>query len=176
MNRSFGAEEHESTHRHTDATPLTDVEKEAIVKFIQAADAIARALAADDLARFNAVTPNIKSATESLTAALAHRSELAPLLGKLAPTGRLSTATDLPAARKTFHAFSTAATALASALHQLKGMPPFDVFECPMVDQGVPGAPKRGRWLQIAGREMANPFMGRRMAECGEKIELPKAP
>ena len=46
-----------------------------------------------------------------------------------------------------------------------------EVFECPMVNKVVPGAPKKGRWVQLAGTEIRNPYMGVEMSDCGSKIE-----
>ena len=47
----------------------------------------------------------------------------------------------------------------------------FDLFECPMVDRAIPGVPKKGRWVQVAGREMANPYFGAEMLDCGVKVK-----
>ncbi len=40
-----------------------------------------------------------------------------------------------------------------------------------MVDQAIPGVPKKARWIQTGGREMRNPFFGKEMLDCGEEIK-----
>ena len=39
-----------------------------------------------------------------------------------------------------------------------------------MVDKAIPGAAKRGRWLQLGGRPGLNPFFGKEMQDCANKI------
>ena len=40
-----------------------------------------------------------------------------------------------------------------------------------MVDESIPGAPKKGRWIQTGARSMGNPYFGSEMLECGEEIK-----
>ena len=40
-----------------------------------------------------------------------------------------------------------------------------------MVNEAIPGAPKKARWIQTGGRAMANPFFGKEMPDCGEEIK-----
>jgi Cu(I)/Ag(I) efflux system membrane fusion protein len=40
-----------------------------------------------------------------------------------------------------------------------------------MVDEAIPGVPKKARWIQTGGRAMANPFFGAEMLECGKEIK-----
>jgi Cu(I)/Ag(I) efflux system membrane fusion protein len=70
-----------------------------------------------------------------------------------------------------FHPFSTAAVALLEPFRKGDKPAQAEVFECPMVDKAVPGAPKKGRWLQLAGTDIRNPYMGVEMADCGIKIQ-----
>ena len=77
---------------------------------------------------------------------------------------------DIHAARVAFHAFSTAGTGVLELLKAAPELPDYQVWECPMVDQAIPDAPKRGRWLQTGGRPGYNPFFGAEMLECGKQV------
>jgi Cu(I)/Ag(I) efflux system membrane fusion protein len=164
MNRSFAPS--------LSSAAFTDAQKKAIESFVESADAIAAALAKDDLAAFNRSGPTAMPATEALVAALKDRNELTESLKKLHDSQHLHNAADLVAARTMFHPFSTAAVALLEPLRKNIHPPALEVFECPMVDKVVPGAPKKGRWLQAAGTGIRNPYMGVAMSGCGAKIEL----
>lgn len=176
MNRSFVAEE------SGDAVPpappasdaaraLTDAQRKAVEVFVASADQIAQALASDDLADFNAVSPNIVPAIDGLTRALHDRPELTESLRKLTDAQHLHDAKDLASARKAFHSFSVAATAVLEPIRKTSGAPAFTLWECPMVDQAVPGVPKKGRWIQVASRKIQNPFFGKEMLECGVPVK-----
>ena len=165
MNRSFSASP-------TKAAPaLNDAQRMAVESFTKAADAISTALSKDDLAAFNKASPEAMPATEALAAALADRTDLADAVKKLSDARHLHNAADLAAARKLFHPFSTAAVALLEPLRKGDKPVTLEVFECPMVNKAVPGAPKKGRWLQLAGTTIRNPYMGVEMFDCGTKIE-----
>ncbi len=168
MNRSFSI----APEMSTNATPtLNEAQFQAVETFVRSADAIAAALAKDDLAAFNKVSPEAMPATEALAVALAARPELADVLKKLSDVRRFNVAADLAAARHEFYSFSTAAVAVLQPLR--KGGKPveIEVFECPMVNKVVPDAPKKGRWLQLAGSEIRNPYFGVEMLDCGVKIK-----
>ncbi len=168
MNRSFSAQ---PAMPMKVAPALTDAQRRAVETFTKAADAIGAALAKDDLAAFNQAGADAMPATEALASALADHTELSPTLQQLSAARHLHGATDLAAARKLFHPFSTAAVALLEPL-QSGGTPEtVEIFECPMVNQSVPGAPKKGRWLQLAGTNIRNPFFGAEMLDCGVKVK-----
>ena len=78
---------------------------------------------------------------------------------------------DLKSARIAFHKFSMAATTALEPLREAGQTPEFKIYECPMVDESIPGAPKKGRWIQTGARSMANPFFGSEMLECGKEIK-----
>ena len=168
MNRSFSTQ---PAMPMKTAPALTEAEKQAVEVFVKAADAVAAPLAKDDLAAFNAAGPAVMPATEALAAALKDHAELAPMLKTLSDARHLHGAADLAAARKLFHPFSTAAVALLEPLRKGGALETVEVFECPMVDKAVPGAPKKGRWLQLAGTEIRNPFFGAEMLDCGVKLK-----
>ena len=127
--------------------------------FVRVADAIAAALSKDDLAAFQTAAKGAHAATKTLADAFP------AFTSSLETADQLRTAHDLAAARKLFHAFSVA------ALAKLPADKSFDIFECPMVDQIVPGVPPKGRWLQASGTHMRNPYFGSEMLECGQKVQ-----
>jgi Cu(I)/Ag(I) efflux system membrane fusion protein len=168
MNRSFSAQ---PAMPMTAGPALTHAQHKAVEAFTKIADSIAAALAKDDLAAFNQVGPDAMPATEALATSLADRADVADPLKKLSDARHLHGAADLETARKMFLAFSTAAVAVLEPLR--KGDKPaiVEVFECPMVDKAVPGTPKKGRWLQLAGTSIRNPYFGGEMLDCGVKVK-----
>ena len=164
MNRSFAPAAMPSS-------VLTVAEQKAVESFVKAADAVAAALAKDDLAAFNLAGPAVMPASEAIADALKGHTELAAALKTLSDASHLHGAADLAAARKMFHPFSNAAVALLEPLRKGDKPAAIEVFECPMVNKVVPGAPKKGRWVQLAGTEIRNPYMGVEMSDCGSKIE-----
>jgi len=172
MNRAFAQPpEHPAPGMTTNAMPLTDAQKQAVEGFVKAADAISASLAKDDVAQFNAVGPEAMKATDALVEALKERKDLEDILKHLSDARHLHGAADLAAARKMFHPFSNAAARVLDMLGSVSGSPPFELFECPMVDRAVPGVPKKGRWVQAAGRDIANPYFGPDMLDCGVKVK-----
>ncbi|MCI0538850.1 MAG: efflux RND transporter periplasmic adaptor subunit [Verrucomicrobiales bacterium] len=172
MNRAFAqAPEHSAPDITTNSMPLTEAQKQAISAFVKAADAVSAALAQDDVAQFNAVGPEAMKATEGLVEALKDRKNLEDILEHLADARHLHGAADVAAARKAFHPFANAAARVLEMSASASGSPPFELFECPMVDRAVPGVPKKGRWVQAAGRDIANPYFGADMLDCGVKVK-----
>jgi Cu(I)/Ag(I) efflux system membrane fusion protein len=173
MNRAFAPAPHGAPPALPLSTaPLNHTQQAALEEFIRAADAVAAALARDDLQPFNAAGPGVERATDALVQALHGRRELADILKHLAEARHLYGAADLAAARALFHPFANAAARLVELLAQAPGMPAFELFECPMVDRAIPGVPAKGRWVQAPGRALANPYFGAQMLECGAKVKL----
>ncbi len=171
MNRSFAAPaEQPEPGMMTNVVALSKQQKEAVMAFVKVADSISDALAKDDLVQFNKVGPDAMKATETVVQALKDRPELADLLEHLNQARHLHGAADLAAARKAFHPFSNAAAGIMANLRKAPDAPPLEIFECPMVDQAIPGVPKKGRWVQSAGRDLANPYFGSEMLDCGLKV------
>ena len=172
MNRAFAqAPEHSAPGMMTNSMPLTDAQKQAVETFVKVADAVSAALAKDDVKQFNAAGADAMKATEAVVEALKDRKELADVLKHLSDARHLHGAADLAAARKMFHPFSNAAARLLEMIGSAPGSPPFDLFECPMVDRAIPGVPKKGRWVQTAGRDIGNPYFGAEMLDCGTKVK-----
>jgi Cu(I)/Ag(I) efflux system membrane fusion protein len=167
MNRSFmSAPEREAPT--TPSEPLNADQKAAITEFVQVADAMAKGLAADDLKAFNEASQPAMATTEKLTKALEGRSDN---LGGLADSRHFHGFDDIAEARKAFHRFSQAASAVLEPLRRMEGTPQFHLWECPMVDRAIPGVPKKARWLQAGDRPGANPYFGAEMLECGKEIQ-----
>lgn len=172
MNRAFAAAPEHETTRMTNTVPLTPAQQEALKMFVKVADDISAALAKDNVGQFNNVGPSAMQATETVVEAFKDRPELADILKHLSDARHLHEANDVAAARKAFHPFANAASRFLEMLAKSEGVPPFEVFECPMVDQAIPGVPKKGRWVQAAGRDIANPYFGAEMLDCGVKVKL----
>ena len=110
------------------------------------------------------------SATEALTTAFKERDDLKDILSHVSEAMHLHNAPDLAGARKAFHAFANAAAKTLELLQPTANVPAFQIFECPMVDKAVPGAPSRGRWVQGASNSILNPYFGKSMSDCGKRI------
>ena len=150
---------------------LTDSQQAAIRDFLKVADRMAAALSLDDLPAFNEASASAMDLTSVLTAALKDRTGLGGALEKLEAARHFHGLQDLKEARKSFYAFTTAATAVLQPLRGTGGIPEFQVWQCAMVDEAVEGAFKEGRWLQTEGRPGHNPFFGKSMLKCAEEIK-----
>jgi Cu(I)/Ag(I) efflux system membrane fusion protein len=147
---------------------LTGEQTKAITAFIKVADAMAAALGADDLTTFRPASEAAMTTTEAMVKLLP------PNVGNpddLDKARHFHGIEDLPSARAAFHKFSVAATAVLEPLRKTADTPAFQVYECGMVNQAIPGAPQKARWIQTGGRKMRNPFFGKEMPDCGEEIK-----
>ncbi|MGL4401882.1 MAG: efflux RND transporter periplasmic adaptor subunit [Luteolibacter sp.] len=147
---------------------LNDEQKKSIADFINLADAMASALAADDLAKFNTVSEPAMNLTGAMVELL--RPDVANL-DDLDKARHFHGLDDIKSARIAFHKFSVPATAVLEPLQRAGQTLEFQIYECPMVDQGIPGVPKKARWIQTGKRQIANPFFGSEMLECGKEIK-----
>lgn len=170
MNRAFVPAAARAMEAPAGPAPVGD-ELKAMQDFIALADGMAAALSADDLDSFNKASVPAMAITDALLKVLKSRAGTAPDLTKLEAARQFHSSPDLKAARKAFHAFTTAATAVMEPLRQSHGAPGFQIWECSMVDQAVEGAPKAGRWIQTGARPGHNPFFGKEMLECAEEIK-----
>ncbi|PTX97472.1 hypothetical protein DB346_20980 [Verrucomicrobia bacterium LW23] len=166
MNRTYA-----SAPAPSKSAALTEEQRKATEQFIALAAAMSEALAADDLTAFNKASEPAMDITGSFVKAV-RPLELAPdALAKLNNASHFHGFSEIAKAREAFHAFSMAATAAVQPLKNQDGAPPFSVWECPMVDEAVPGAAKKGRWLQPPGKPCRNPFFGKEMLECGQEVK-----
>ena len=150
---------------------LAGPQQEAIQKFVKVADSMAATLAADDLAAFNKASETAMLTTASLTESLAGVPGTKENLEALSNARHFHGFEDMKLARAAFHKFILAATNVLEPLRTAKGFPDMQIWECPMVDQAIPGAPKKGQWIQTNGRPIGNPFFGASMLECGKEIK-----
>lgn len=167
MNRSFMSPP-EKTPVAAPLAELTEEQKNSITDLIKVADAMAAALAADDLAKFNTASEPAMNITGAMVKLLRPNVEN---LDDLDKARHFHGFDDIKSARIAFHKFSVAATAALEPLRKAGQTLEFQIYECPMVDEGIPGAPKKGRWIQTGGRSMGNPFFGSEMLECGKEIK-----
>jgi Cu(I)/Ag(I) efflux system membrane fusion protein len=142
---------------------LNEEQKKSIAEFIKVADAMAAALAKDDLAAFNKASEPAMNVTGAMVKLLK--------IDDLDKVRHFHGFDDLKAARTAFHKFITAAVAALEPLRKAGKTPEFQIYECGMVDDAIPGVPKKARWIQAGGRTMANPFFGAEMLDCGKEIK-----
>lgn len=150
---------------------LDTAQKDSMRAFLKVADEMAAALAADDLRTFNLVSEPAMSRTAQFVEILGPQPGLEKPMSELYESRHFHGFEDLAAARAAFHKFSTAAAQVLEPLVAVKDAPPFQVWECTMVNQIIEGAPPKGRWVQTGGRPGANPFFGKDMLECAKEIK-----
>jgi membrane fusion protein, copper/silver efflux system len=174
MNRSF------STPMAPPMTPetpvgelprLTDTQRDAVNEFFKLADALADALAADDLEKFNSEATKAHDAAAVLFTAFTGSETWLPLVKQVEAASHLAKVTDLKEARRSFYPLSTATVALAQAARRNNGMlAELKVFRCPMTKESFPGAPNRAEWIQLKP-EVRNPWFGAEMLDCGSEVK-----
>ncbi len=179
MNRAFMAAPEETTPAPAAQTELSEGRKQSVAEFLKLADAMAAALAKDDLAAFNTASEPAMAVTGRFLEAGRDLSPKGP--GGGAGDAKLSDDLDkarhfhgfgdIKSARAAFHKFSVAAAAALEALRKTGQTPDFRIYECGMVDEAIPGVPKKARWIQTGGRPLANPFFGAEMLKCGKEIK-----
>lgn len=167
MNRAFMSPP-EAAMPVTTQTALNKEQKKSIADFIKVADAMAAALAADDLAKFNTASEPAMNITGAMVKLLRPNVDNLDALDKARHFHGFE---DLKSARIAFHKFAVAATAALEPLRKAGQTPDFQIYECGMVDEAIPDVPKKARWIQTGGRSMANPFFGAEMLECGKEIK-----
>ena len=150
---------------------LSDAQKTAITNFVKVADAMAAALAIDNLSAFTTASGDAMETSAAMLRQLRTQGTDAKALDALDQARHFHGIADLKSARVAFHQFSVAASAVLGPLRKAGGMPEFQLYECGMVDQAIPGVPRQARWIQSRGRELKNPFFGTAMADCGEEIK-----
>jgi membrane fusion protein, copper/silver efflux system len=168
MNRSFN-----SAPMGKDAkTPTLDESQVAAINgFLETADTMAAALAADNLGAFNKASAPAMMMTGKMLDALKSASDSQQDLEGLEKSRHFHGFDSLKAARAAFLKFSMAANAVLEPLHTHPALSTMHIFECPMVDAAVPGAGKKGRWIQTGDRPIQNPYFGAEMLTCGKEIK-----
>lgn len=142
----------------------------AIRDFLTLADRLRDTLAADDLAGFNGLAPQLHVAQPKLAAALRDAADWTGMASKLESVSHLDTAPDLETARRQFHAFSVEAVAFAKRVRAADpGFTKLKIYQCPMTKKAFAGAPAKAEWLQFDG-PVRNPYFGREMLDCGTEV------
>ncbi|MDB6077322.1 MAG: cusB 1 [Akkermansiaceae bacterium] len=168
MNRSFATAPTKDTGSSPKITVLSKEQQSAIGDFLKLQDAMAEALAADDLAAFNKASEPAMQTTTALTTALAGTSDH---LEALDSAKHFHGFKDLTTARVAFYRFTSASSEVLEPLRKLPTAPAFHLWECPMVSDAVPEAGKPGRWFQLGDRPHHNPYFGAEMLDCGDEIQ-----
>ncbi len=150
------------------AAAMTETAQRAVRDFLKAADAVREALAADDLARFNAAA----TALHPVVAALPEIAAL-PALARAGKAAHLPEAKDLSSARKSFYPLSTDLVEAVRGLRSASGtgamFTDVKLYQCPMVKRAFPDAPKTAAWIQLGG-PVRNPWFGADMLDCGTEL------
>jgi membrane fusion protein, copper/silver efflux system len=168
MNRSFMSA---ATEPVAMTTGLTAEQIKSITDFIRLADAMSAALAADDLAAFNKASEPAMTTTGTFIQTITGLPLPKESIEALDKARHFHGYQDLKTARAAFHPFSMAAAAIIESLRKSKDFPDVQIWECPMVDEAIPNAPKKGRWLQTGKRPGTNPYFGTAMSDCGTEIK-----
>ena len=152
-------------------TALDSAQQKTAQSFLKLASAVTRALSKDQLDEFNREAAKLHAALPELMKAFEVTKAWHPILEKIEASGHLESAADLAAARKEFFPFSQAVVEFA---RQLRSQEPefksMKIYQCPMANQAVPGAPKVGLWVQSQG-PLQNPFFGAEMLDCGSEVK-----
>ncbi|MBI2926343.1 MAG: efflux RND transporter periplasmic adaptor subunit [Verrucomicrobia bacterium] len=150
--------------------PLSESQRQAAQEFLAVADALASALARDNLADFNKETGKLHTLAPNLAKAF-DDAATRPLLAKIEATGHLTQAADLTAVRQAFLPFSGAVVDFTKQLRAAEGdFASVKVFQCPMADRAFPGAPKIAFWIQLQP-PLRNPYFGADMLDCGTEVK-----
>ena len=168
MNRAFMTPPEPTAPEEAPTLVLDDAQKQSIADFLKLADAMAAALAKDDLEAFNQASAPAMNVTGTMVKQLRPAVENLEDLDK---SRHFHGFDDLKSARIAFHKFIVAAVAVLEPLRKAGQTPDFQIYQCGMVDEAIPNVPKKARWIQTGGRNMANPFFGAEMLECGKEIK-----
>ena len=146
-----------------DPADAESARRPAAGRFVVAANAVAQALAADDLAQYNRAASGLPDAVAELRTRFGGDARWSAAVERIAAAGALPQARDLKEARAAFLAFATAAAGWAKALKkEAPGMARVKIYHCPM-------APEPGLWIQTSA-PLRNPYFGAEMLTCGEEV------
>lgn len=149
---------------------LSKAQSDAVLAFLNSADAARQALAADDLAAYHQAGSGLHETADLLTKPLEGTPWL-DLVRGVQGKAHLGTAPDLRSARRDFHGLAQPLVELVAALRHDggEGFRDLHIYQCPMTAEAFDGAPSRARWFQPAG-PLRNPWFGREMLECGVEV------
>lgn len=150
---------------------LTEPQAKVAREFLVVANAIAQALASDNVEQYNQQGQKLHAVVPALFQAFAEAPSWQPSVQALNSTGHLQPASDLPAARKAFLPFSMATVEFAKHLRARQDeFSSLKIYKCPMVNSAIPGAAKDGFWVQ-SETPLRNPFLGALMLSCGTEVK-----
>ncbi|NLH74870.1 MAG: efflux RND transporter periplasmic adaptor subunit [Verrucomicrobia bacterium] len=150
------------------AIVLSETQYNAVGRFLEVADGISAALAADNVAQLEQHAKMLGTAASSLGAAFSADHPWHALVESAVSSSKWPSIVDLDAARKVFLPFSTNVVELVQSLRSEDArFASLKVFFCPM-------APKPGVWFQAKG-PLRNPYYGAKMLYCGEEVTAPAA-
>ncbi|HKX61363.1 MAG TPA: hypothetical protein VJS65_05960, partial [Verrucomicrobiae bacterium] len=148
---------------------LTDRERNVATNFLGVVDSLTSALSDDNLEVFNQRAASLHSAAASLTEVLTNGG-WSQLASNILAVAHQPGADNLKSARQAFHPLSLATVELAKALRRHGNVESVRVFQCPMVKQAFPGAPRTGSWIQLKA-QIRNPYFGAEMLDCGSEVK-----
>lgn len=173
MNRAFATPEIHAPE-HAPSQNFSEGQRKAVSTFLATVDAMGQALSADDLKKFNAVSESAMDQTAAFLDAAKNLTREFHMgeeeREKLDQASHFHGFDDLHSARTAFHSFSMATVAVLDALHHVIPIPDAQVFQCPMVDDVLPGVDPKAFWVQLGDRQLANPYFGAEMLRCGSKV------
>lgn len=154
-----------------DLSPLTEAQRQAVKESFALADALAAALAGDDLQSFNNQAAKTHDVATALFGAFTNSASWLPLVRAVEAASHLVKVADLKEARRSFYPLSTATVTLAQAARRGNGeFSSLKIFRCPMTKDAFPSAPNRAEWIQL-GSEVRNPWFGAEMLDCGSEVK-----
>jgi Cu(I)/Ag(I) efflux system membrane fusion protein len=148
---------------------LTGGQRDVATNFLALADSLTSALSDDNLEAFNQRAATLHSSSATLAGTLTNGGWSA-LTSNILAVAHLPQADNLKAARKAFHPLSLATVDLTKALQRHAGVESVRIFQCPMVKQAFPGAPRTGSWIQLKP-QIRNPYFGAEMLDCGNEVK-----
>lgn len=153
------------------SAPLTTPQSTAARSFLTLASSVSKALSSDNLDDFNQQAAKVHTALPDLLKVFEDAKSWHPLLDKIEAASHLEPAADLAVARKEFFPFSQAVVDFVKQLRsQEAAFKSLKIYQCPMADRAIPGAPPTGFWMQTQV-PLRNPFFGASMIDCGTEVK-----
>ena len=153
------------------ATSFDEDQKDALQRVFALGDALAGALAADDLKAFIARSGELHTAVPAAAEKLKALPGLATHMDAANRAAHWPKPDDLAAARARFHAFITPVVELARLTRTGGGKPAPRIFQCPMTKKAFPNGPTNAFWLQLGEGTIHNPYFGAEMLDCGTEVK-----
>lgn len=150
--------------------PLDEAQQKIANEFFGVASKMSLGLANDDVKQFNEHAAKLHTVLPTLAETFANDAQRKKIIEQIERAGHLPAAKDLASARKQFVPFTMATVDFARTVRSEPELKNVKIYKCPMANQGVPGAPKNGFWIQTEGT-LLNPFFGDAMLTCGSEVQ-----